>query len=375
MRVLLLGKYDFDDVAGGIEKYCKLFLDNLPEGIEPFALYFNVNNQTVDKENSSYPVVKVGVWRTIASTSISFSVFSKLREIFKTFRPDIVFIQCPNPMMHFAYLIAPCIHHKLVINWQSDIVRQKRLLKLYQPFVNRLLQKADAVIVHSSDLKESIQLRSCDNKKIHVIPIGVIAPSVNKHEEFLAGKDVFKLFACGRHVGYKGFDVLLRALAQLPVNVILTLGGVGPQTGLLKALAKELNVDHRVNFVGFINEDDLGAYIMACDVYCFPSVSQNEAFGIAQVEAMLLGKPVIGFELHNGTTFINKNYETGLVVENKNVEQYAKAVLMLMNDEHLRQKLGRQAQQRAKKLFGLNEMVNKTLSVFYNCLSDNKFNK
>ena len=326
MRVLLLGKYDFDDVAGGIERYCKQLLDNLPKEIKPFALYFNVKNQTVIKENSPYPVVKVGVWKNIARISISFSIFHQIREVFKTFRPDIVFLQCPNPMMHFAYLFAPCFPHKLVINWQSDIIYQKRLLKFYQPFMNRLLQRADAVIVHSLELKNSIQLRRCDRKKIQVIPIGVVAPSVNKHKEFLGGKDEFKLFACGRHVGYKGFDVLLRVLAKLPENVVLTLGGVGPQTELLKTLAKELNVDHRVNFAGFINEDDLGAYITACDIYCFPSVSQNEAFGIAQVEAMLLAKPVIGFELHNGTTFINKNFETGLVVENKNVEQYAKAV-------------------------------------------------
>lgn len=370
MRLLLLGKYDFDDVAGGIERYCKLLLDNLPADIKPFALYFNVKNQTVAKKNSSYPIVKVGVWKTIASTSISFSVFQKLREIFKIFHPDIVFIQCPNPMMHLAYLFAPHLPHKLVINWQSDIVRQKTLLKFYQPFLNRLLQKADAIILHSPELKNSTQLLGCDPKKIRVIRIGVKTPVVRAKQRLLSEKDNFKLFACGRHVTYKGFDVLLEILSRLPERVVLTLGGVGPETEYLKSLAKKLKIDHRVNFVGFINEEDLGAHIDACDVYCFPSVSQNEAFGIAQVEAMLLAKPIVGFELFNSTTFVNKNNITGLVVENKNVEQYALAVLKLMNDDHLRQKLGRQAQQRARSLFGVNDMVDKTVAVFKECLSD-----
>lgn len=370
MRVLLLGKYDFEDVPGGIERYCRLLLNHLPAEIKPFALYFNINNQTITKENSAYPIVKVGVWKTVASTSISFAVFRKLREIIKSFHPDIVFIQCPNPMMHFAYLFAPRGTHKLVINWQSNIVRQKILLKFYQPFMNRLLQKADAVIVHSPDLKNSAQLRCCASHKIHVIPIGVEAPSVNKNKKFMNEEGDFKLFACGRHVSYKGFDVLLNVLAHLPENVKLTLGGIGPKSQSLKKLAQELKIGHRVNFVGFIDEEDLGAFIDNCDVYCFPSVSQNEAFGIAQVEAMLLAKPIVGFELFNDTTFINRNNETGLVVENKNVAQYTEAILKLMNDPSLRVKLGKQAQQRARALFGVNDMIEKTVTIFRNCLAD-----
>ncbi len=370
MRILLLGKYDFDDVAGGIERYCKLLLDHLPENVKPFALYFNINHQTVEKENSCYPVVKVGVWKTIASTSISFSVFRRLREIIKTFHPDIVFIQCPNPMMHLAYLFAPRGTHKLVINWQSNIVRQKTLLKFYQPFVNRLLRTADAVIVHSSELRNSAQLRSCDPSKIYVVPIGVEAPIVYDKKTFEHYVNEFHLFACGRHVSYKGYDVLLNVLAQLPENVILTLGGQGPETENLKKLAKNLEVDHRVNFVGFIKEEDLGAYIAASDVYCFPSISQNEAFGVAQVEAMLLAKPIVGFEIFNGTTFINRNNETGIVVENKNVAQYAEAILQLMKDPSLRLKLGQQAQLRARTLFGVDDMVEKTMKVFKTCLGN-----
>lgn len=367
MRVLFLGKYDFDDVPGGIERYSKLFLNNLPKEITPLVVYFNVTSETTLTRKADYSVVKVGVWKTIASTAISFSLINKLRDIFKTFIPEIVFIQCPNPMMHLAYLFVPKGRHKLIINWHSDIVRQRVLLKLYQPFVNHLLRKADAVIVHSHELLKSSQLSSCDPGKIHIIPLGVEAPVIKQNAVGKKWGSKFKLFACGRHVRYKGFDLLLKVISQLPDDVVLLLGGTGPETESLKALAKSLRIENRVEFLGFVDEGDLGAYLSSCDVYCFPSISQNEAFGIAQVEAMLLGKPVVGFELFNGTTFVNKDKETGLVVENGNLEQYANAILQLKKDVPFKLKLGLQARKRAEALFDVNAMVSRTVSVFKNC--------
>lgn len=366
MRLLLLGKYDFDDLPGGIERYCKLFLDNLPKEVEATAVYFNKDNKNEVVQDGRYVKYKVGVWKTVASTALSFSIFSSLKRVFQKTKPEVVFLQFPNPMMHLGYLnVAKCLNSKLVIYWHSDIVRQKKLLWIYQPLLEQVLRRADAIIVHSKELTQSKQLSVCDPNRIHVIPIGVTAPVVLSNRFFTARKrEQFKLFACGRHVGYKGFDYLLRSLVLLPEDVTLILGGVGPETEKLKQLAKDLNVDHRVNFVGFIKEEEKGAYIKDADLYCFPSISQNEAFGIAQIEAMLLAKPVVGFELFNGTTYVNKHNISGLVVENKNVQAYADAVMTLKNNSNLCQKLGQQAQERARKLFGVDKMVHDTLKLF-----------
>lgn len=365
MRLLLLGKYDFDDLPGGIERYCKLFLDNLPKEVEATAVYFNKDNKNEVVQDGRYVKYKVGVWKTVASTALSFSIFSALKRVFQKTKPEVVFLQFPNPMMHLGYLYAKSLNSKLVIYWHSDIVRQKKLLWIYRPLLENVLRRANAIIVHSKELTQSKQLSVCKPNKIHVIPIGVTAPVVLNNHFFTAGKsEQFKLFACGRHVGYKGFDYLLRSLSLLPEDVTLILGGVGPETEKLQQLAKDLNIDHRVNFVGFITEEEKGAYINDADLYCFPSISQNEAFGIAQIEAMLLAKPVVGFELFNGTTYVNKHNISGLVVENKNVQAYADAVMTLKNNSNLCQKLGQQAQERARKLFGVDKMVHDTLKVF-----------
>lgn len=388
MKVLFLGKYAFDDLAGGIERYSHAFLSHLPVGVKTVNVFFAKGKETSRIVKNGQVTIKVGVWATLASTAISPALVSVLRDVLLQETPDIVFLQCPNPMMHVAYLVASafCLKKpKLVLYWHSDIVRQKVLLKLYRPFLNRLLAKADVVIVHSEALKKSPQLEVCETSKIYVIPIGVEAPMVDEKvllniQLYWSGnrrglKNTFKLFACGRHVPYKGFDYLLRSLALLPKDVVLTLGGEGQESDALKKLAQELNLKERVHFVGRIPEEKLGAYLQASDVYCFPSISTNEAFGIAQVEAMLLGKPVVGFELFNGTTFVNKHGETGLIVENKNVKAYAQALLKLKDTPELCKRLGEQAKVRSEILFSVQRMVSDTWSLFGTLINSSNVHK
>ena len=388
MKILFLGKYAFDDLAGGIERYSHAFLSHLPADVKTVNIFFAKGKETSRIERNGQVTIKVGVIGTLASTAISPALVSVLRDTLQQEAPDIVFLQCPNPMMHVAYLAANvfCLKKpQLVLNWHSDIVHQKVLLKLYRPFLNHLIEKADAVIVHSEALKKSPQLEVCETNKIYVIPIGVVAPMVD--EKFLLNsqlyesgirsglRDTFKLFACGRHVSYKGFDYLLRSLALLPKDFVLTLGGEGQETEALKQLARELSLEDRIHFVGRIPEEKLGAYLQASDVYCFPTISTNEAFGIAQVEAMLLRKPVVGFELFNGTTFVNKHGETGLIVENKNVKAYAQALLKLKNNPELCKRLGEQAKTRSEVLFSVQRMVSDTLSLFRTLINGSSIHK
>lgn len=360
MKILFFGKYDFSSLVGGIERYVYQLRMHLPSGFQHINLVSNIENKTVCNNN----IIKARSLGRLASTSICPSMPFILYKLLKRERPDIIHIQFPDPMAHLSYLLCPCCQSKLIVSWHSDVVRQKKFLKFYQPFLNAFFKKVDAVIVHSESLKASKQLANVPKNKIHVIPIGVEQPPIkikNLKDTMPKG---FILFAVGRHVSYKGYDYLIKAFSKLPKDCFLYLGGVGPETAKLKELVLSLNLENQVHFVGYIPDEDLGSYLNACDVFCFSSVSQNEAYGITQIEAMLLEKPVVGFELHNGTTFVNQNGVTGIVVENKNINAYAEALLLLKNNPPLRMKLGHQAKERAQQLFSFEKMVNDTVKLY-----------
>lgn len=285
-------------------------------------------------------------------------------------RFDLVHLHFPaDPMAHLAAVSLPRAVRR-VITWHSDIVRQARLLKVYRPFLNALLRSADAIILPTpAHLTSSEQLEMVRaTGRFFVIPFGFDLqrfrdrpPAADEIRKRHAGR--FLLFALGRHVYYKGFEFLIRALRELP-EASLVLGGRGPLTEALRRLAGELRLDDRIEFAGRIPENDLPAYYHACDVFCMPSVERSEAFGIVQLEAMASAKPVVCCELHNGVTWVNRDGVTGLVVPPADAGALANALGRLMREPELRSRLGAQGRSRAFSEFTLQAMASATLDAY-----------
>ncbi|HSH07535.1 MAG TPA: glycosyltransferase, partial [Burkholderiales bacterium] len=178
----------------------------------------------------------------------------------------------------------------------------------------------------------------------------------------------FLIFALGRHVYYKGFEFLIRALARVP-GAALALGGQGPLTAELQRIAREAGVAERVHFVGRIPDKDLPAWYHACDVFCLPSVEPAEAFGIVQVEAMACGKPVVCCQLDNGVNWVNRDGETGFAVPPADPVALAGALARLQQDATLRARLGEAGRGRAFGEFTSAAMARGTLRVYREVLS------
>ena len=287
---------------------------------------------------------------------------------------DIVHLQFPaDPGAHLATLILPRTV-KRVITWHSDIVRQKRLLMFYRPFLRHLLRTADAIIIPTPAHRTSSEHLSEieDHGRFHVVPYGFDLSRYERRPEAAAAirkrhGGRLLIFALGRHVYYKGYEYLIRALPLVP-QAELVLGGRGPLTESLMGLAQDLGVRERVEFTGRIPEQDLPAYYHACDVFCLPSVEQSEAFGIVQLEAMTCGKPIVCSELNNGVTWVNQDGVTGLVVPPADPVALAGALNRLVADTELRRRLGEQGRQRASREFTVEAMVRGTLSVYRSAL-------
>ncbi len=142
----------------------------------------------------------------------------------------------------------------------------------------------------------------------------------------------------------KGIDLTISALALLRERGIsdleLVVAGGGPERAALQRLAEKLDCEAQLHFTGQLPHAEALAEILAGDVFCLPS--WREAFGVVYLEAMALGKPVIGCRGQGPSDFVQHG-ETGLVVEPRSAPAVADALAVLFGDECLRTRLGASA--------------------------------
>jgi glycosyltransferase involved in cell wall biosynthesis len=368
LRVLCFGRF-FDDVPGGMQTHVDHLFRSMQGVVDYVHLVPSRDSHAFEGKLHGFPLIRTPSWNVDGSLALSPRLWAQARQLHHEKPFDLVHLHFPDPMSHIASWAIPAKIPR-VISWHADIIRQKLMLMAYRPFLRSALKQAKSVIVatpahitSSPELsKHHLQQKQC------IIPYGFdlmhhAMPNPKTHllQAQYSGP---LIFALGRHVHYKGFDVLIRAMAQLPDNTQLLIGGEGPLTAEWKALAEQSSAAARIHFVGKIADADLPAYFQACDVFCLPAVNQAEAFGIVQVEAFACGKPVVSTRLNNGVDFVNQDGITGYTVTPGSVDELAQALRRLIDDPQLRKQLGQQALQRAQREFSLDALRSKTLAVY-----------
>jgi rhamnosyl/mannosyltransferase len=366
-RILCFGRF-CDAEPGGIQSHVACLMSALQDKIEFFNLVPSRDAKNARFVLGKVPVIRTASWNVDGSLALSPGLIHAAWRQHRAASFDIVHLHLPDPMSHLASFAIPAAVPR-VVTWHADIVRQKRLLKLYRPWQYRLLQQAAAIIVATPEHLRSAAFSAPGiREKSHVIPYGFDLSRFTKPHpltQTLREKyPVPRIFALGRHVSYKGFEVLLAALSLMPDEAHLMLGGTGPLTHDLRQQAEALGIARRVHFPGKIPEADLPAYYQACDLFCLPSVTQAEAFGIVQAEAMAAGKPVVSSELGNGVNFVNQNGITGLTVPPNNPQALAAALQTLLQDQSRRLQFGANAKARAEHEFSLETMGERTYALY-----------
>jgi len=295
-----------------------------------------------------------------------------VRRLWQHHRYDIAHLHFPDPLSLFAAELLPRAV-KRVITWHSDVVRQHHLLALYQPFVDRLLRRADAVVAatprHFENSRQLGAVRGSD--KCRVIPYGIeAAPFAGSAAVLERAAQIraalpepgFVVFAIGRHVYYKGFEFLLRAMRELEGTLVL--GGTGPLLEEHRRLAAQAGIAGRVVFPERIEQRDLGAYYHAADAFCLPSCEQSEAFGIVQLEAMAAGRPIVNCDLGNGVNHVAPPDACALTVPARDPAALAHALARLRADPALRGRLGAEGRRRVAETFSIEAMVRQHLALY-----------
>jgi glycosyltransferase involved in cell wall biosynthesis len=369
MKILQLGKFDGD--VGGIERYLRALLGGLPRDIVPVNLVANDAARTDEHRDYRYLTVRAANLGVVASVAIAPSMPLMARRLHREHRFDIVHMHFPDPLGQFTAMTLPR-SVKRVISWHSDIIKQRTALALYRPFLDAFVRDADAIVGATPQHFSSSQQMAAGKpgQLREVIPYGfdpdAFAWTEAAHQRQAElkreqrGRPV--IFTVGRHVYYKGFDVLIRALRA--VDAELWIGGRGPMTESYQQSARDAGVVDRVRFLGFIPDAELVAYYDACDVFCMPSTERAEQFGLVQLEAMHCGKPVIATRLGTGVEYVTLDEVTGLLVEPGNESALAQALNRLLGDPVLRARLGEAGRRRVTEEFSVAQLVEKTVALY-----------
>lgn len=359
LKVLHISKYYYP-FSGGTEQIARdavVALKDVP-GCEQLVFAFDHGTPKESKDSrdvvDGIDVIRCRCFAKISSQSISMSYGRRLREVIDEFKPDVVILHYPNPFgtKYLLKLLKNKPEVKLVTYWHLDIVKQKILKMFFNGQNRRLIERSSKLIATSPNYVEGspwlssapdkcVVVPNCINENRLVINDEVIKRAEELKEEH-KGKTV--CLAVGRHVEYKGFKYLIDASKNLSDDFIIGITGKGPLTDELKAQAAG---DNKVNFLGLISDVDLRAWLMTCDIFCFPSITKNEAFGLALAEGMYFGHPAVTFTIEgSGVNYVNLDGVTGIECPNADSKAFAEALKKLSADEALRTTYGEAAKQR-----------------------------
>lgn len=286
----------------------------------------------------------------IASTGLSFSAIGAFARLAR--EADVVHYHYPWPMMDIAHFAART-GRPSVVTYHSDIVRQKLLLAIYRPLMHRFLGSVDAIVATSPNYLASSPVLQRFAHKVSVIPIGALdtsqaAPNSNRLAHWRAKLPARFFLFVGALRYYKGLAFLLDAAERTGLPVVIV--GRGEQSASLSDEVRRRGLQN-VHLLGEVEEADKAALLRLCHAFAFPSHLRSEAFGVALLEAALFGKPMISCELTTGTSYVNIDGETGLVIPPADPAALAEAMQRLWQDDALASRLGAGARRRYEQLF------------------------
>ena len=369
INVLHCYKTYYPDTFGGIEQVIyQLAEGSVKENIRSTVFTHSPTFDRKDDILDHHAIHRVKTLCEFASTPFSFSAISEFKKMAQA--ADIIHYHFPYPFMDFMHFAAG-IKKPTVVSYHSDIVKQKTLLKLYTPLMNKFLTSVDRIVAASPNYVKSSPVLQNFKNKVDVIPYGLDKNFYQAKNEAVLEKwrtrfpTGFFLFI-GTFRYYKGLHILIEAAqnSRYPIVVV----GAGPIENELKAQAQRLKVDN-IHFPGALEDSDKVALLHLCTSLVFPSHLRSEAFGISLLEGAVYSKPLISSEIGTGTTYININQQTGLVVPPSDPLALRQAMDKIWHNPEMAKRFGQAAHARFEELFTADKMILSYTSLYKSLLS------
>ena len=350
IRILHIYKCFDIEPKGGIEQYIKHFSASTNN--------FNVRNTLLFLGNKKYEF-DLGYLQIFSEKKLfeissnafgSISFFIKFIELQK--KNDIIIFHYPWPFGDLV-TIFNMVSKPYLIFYQADIIKQKNLENIYKPIRYFFFKNSKRIIVTSTNYLISSKVLSKWKNKIDVIPIHLneklIEEKLNLAKKIIIDDGYFLFIGKNRH--YKGIELLEKVFRRLP-NIKLK-------------IISDINKDNtdNVEYLTDVNDENKYAYIKKSMAIVLPSTHRSESFGISLLEGLFFGKPLISTELGSGTSFVNLNNVSGIVVNPNSEEELYNAIIKINDNKDLRSNFSKNAYDRYKKIFDEENLINKIMSM------------
>jgi rhamnosyl/mannosyltransferase len=369
MLILHLYKDSLPETFGGVE----LVIDQIAGGtanigVSNTVLALSNHENVITTPFHGYELVTVKRDFEFASTGVSRQLLAVFKEL--SAKTDLIHY-------HFPWPFADLLHHWVnpkkptVLTYHSDIVRQKLLHKLYHPLKQSFLRSVDSIVATSPNYLATSKVLKSFSHKTTVIPIGLDQASYYKsdpidiqyyRERF--GERFFMFIGAFRY--YKGLNFLIEASKITPYPIVIV--GSGPAEKDLKSLATRYQLNN-IFFLGQVSEKNKSGLLSACYSIIFPSNLRSEAFGVSLLEGAMFGKPMISCEIGTGTTYVNIERLTGLVVPPSDPAALSDAMTWLWNHPDQAADMGNKAYTRYQELFTAKQMSQSYYDLYQKLLS------
>lgn len=356
MKVLHFFKTYWPDSFGGVERTIAAICRGVESaGITSEVLSLSADPAANSRQFGNHFAHKAKLDFEVASTGFSRAAFRRFKQL--SSNADLVHFHFPWPLMDVIHFAS---HQRKpsVVTYHSDVVKQKALLRLYEPLMSRFLSSVDSIVATSPNYLQSSPVLQKFQSKVSVIPLGLDEasyPQVDQGRQrnwrsklparFLVFIGVFRY--------YKGIHVLMDAAETTGIPIVLIGGG---ETDAYFHEAQRRGIQN-MYFVGSLPDEDKMAILDLSVGLVFPSHLRSEAFGLSLVEASMLGKPMISCEIGTGTSYVNVDGLTGLVLPPGDRHALAAAMTRLLEDRELAHRFGKNARQRYLDNFTAEQMT------------------
>jgi rhamnosyl/mannosyltransferase len=338
--------------------------EGLARHVDVTVLVPSRSRRRIEERRDRVRVIRVPEFGRYFSAPLCPTMRAELRRL----APNLVHLQFPNPTGDLAYLLSSC-RAPVVMTYHADVIRRSFLLWPYWPVFRLLAAHIRRVIVTSREYLDSSTFLAPHRDRCLVVTFGVdldgVALRIGEVDQVQElrrrhGERIILFLGALRY--YRGLDVLVRAMARMTGGLLVA--GQGPKRAALETLTRELGLTDRITFLGEVSESQRRLLLHACDVFVLPSTDRSEAFGIAQLEAMACGKPVVSSDLPTGVRLVNQDGVTGMLVPPGDPDALGGALNGLLEDDQPRVGLGKAARLRVEQEFTAERMIARTLGVY-----------
>lgn len=369
MRILHVYRTYFPASQGGLEEVIRqICLNSAHHGTQSRVFCLSADASAEPIERPEGLVFRAQLHAEPASCSMSLTALSMFRRLVEW--ADIVHYHFPWPFADFLHFAAK-VDKPTVLTYHSDIVRQRLLGKLYQPLMTRFLSAVDRIVCTSPNYFATSDVLSRFASKVQIVPIGVNENSYPtpdtdqlRDAEAAYGRDFFLFVGVLRY--YKGLHILLDALQDAPYRVVIV--GSGPTERELRDQVRALGLTN-VAFAGSVDDTTKVALFKLSHGVVFPSYLRSEAFGVTLLEGAMYSAPLVSTEVGSGTSHVNIDNETGLVVAPGSAPALRQALDKLWNTPDMATRFGHNARRRYEALF-TGELMGARYSAIYRSLLD-----